>query len=176
MHSDVSGSSLCLWDHKSLCKFTFTHFPFSLCGQDAVNECQCVCVAVVLVFIIPRKNISLVRVSPNPLITVRGGIFYGVKEGSACSPGTIATFMLMLRNTFCSSRVVLSMQLWPSEKKMAADFPIIYFLCLFGFYLANLCSSMYCYSILNPSSCSSDVNCVPPRALPFSVALTWMLS
>lgn len=34
------------------------------------------------------------------------------------------------------------------KKKRAADFTIMssYFLYLFGFYLVNLCSSMYCYS------------------------------
>lgn len=76
MQSNVFGSFLCLWDHKFLCKFTFTHLPFSLCSQHTVNERQCVRVAVVVMFIIPRKNISLVRVSANPLVTVHGRIFY----------------------------------------------------------------------------------------------------
>lgn len=60
MQSDVFGSSLCVGDHKFLCEFTLAHLLFPKGGQDAVNECQCICVAVVGFFIIPREKTSLV--------------------------------------------------------------------------------------------------------------------
>lgn len=44
------------WDHKFLREFILVQLLLSFCGQNAVNECEGVTVAVVAVFLIPSKQ------------------------------------------------------------------------------------------------------------------------
>lgn len=53
---DILGSLSGPRDHEFLCKLILVQLLFAFCGQNAVNECEGVTVAVVAVFFIPYKT------------------------------------------------------------------------------------------------------------------------
>lgn len=56
---DVLGGLPRPWNHVLLCELTFAQLLLAFCGQNAVNECEGVAVAVVMVFFIPYKTRTL---------------------------------------------------------------------------------------------------------------------
>lgn len=100
MQSEISGSSCCLRDHKSLCELALAQLPFPLHTQYAVDEGQGVGVAVVVMFVIPRRNTSLVQAALTPS---------SLHTGSISLRGTRRCLVLPLKYE-CSWRVVLSSQ------------------------------------------------------------------
>ena len=53
---DILGSLPGPGDHEFLCELILVQLLLAFCGQNAVNECEGVTVAVVVVFLIPSKQ------------------------------------------------------------------------------------------------------------------------